>query len=53
MDLQLTQRRAVITGASRGIGLAVARALADEGAQVALVARDGEAMRRSPRWPPR
>lgn len=32
---------ALVTGGSRGIGLAVAEALADDGAQVALAARDG------------
>lgn len=37
----------MVTGASRGIGLAVARALAAEGARVALVARDEEALRRA------
>jgi NAD(P)-dependent dehydrogenase (short-subunit alcohol dehydrogenase family) len=40
MDLQLRGRRAVVTGGSRGIGFAVGRALAAEGAAVALVARD-------------
>jgi NAD(P)-dependent dehydrogenase (short-subunit alcohol dehydrogenase family) len=39
MDLQLTGSRAVVTGGSRGIGLAVARGLLAEGARVALVAR--------------
>jgi NAD(P)-dependent dehydrogenase (short-subunit alcohol dehydrogenase family) len=40
MDLGIGGKVAVITGAGRGIGLATARALAAEGARVALVARD-------------
>ena len=40
MDLQLAGKRALITGGSRGIGLAIARQLALEGADVALAARD-------------
>jgi NAD(P)-dependent dehydrogenase (short-subunit alcohol dehydrogenase family) len=47
MDLELTGRRALVTGGSRGIGLAVGRALAGEGADVALVARGEEALRRA------
>jgi NAD(P)-dependent dehydrogenase (short-subunit alcohol dehydrogenase family) len=47
MDLELTGRRAVVTGGSRGIGLAIGRALAAEGADVALVARDKDALARA------
>jgi 3-oxoacyl-[acyl-carrier protein] reductase len=39
---RVSGRVAVVTGASRGIGLAVARELGREGSRVALVARDGE-----------
>ncbi len=40
MDLGLKGKNAAITGASRGIGYAIARALAAEGCNVALSARD-------------
>ena len=40
MDLELKGKIAVITGASRGIGFAIAERLMDEGCEVRLVARD-------------
>lgn len=40
MDLKLEGKRALITGGSRGIGRACARALAAEGVHVALAARE-------------
>jgi 3-oxoacyl-[acyl-carrier protein] reductase len=39
MDLGLTSKRALVTGSSRGIGYAIAEALAAEGVRVALTAR--------------
>lgn len=40
MDLQLTGRRVLVTGSSSGIGAAVARMLAEEGAKVVVHGRD-------------
>jgi NAD(P)-dependent dehydrogenase (short-subunit alcohol dehydrogenase family) len=40
MNIDLTGRTAVITGGSRGLGEAMARALAEAGAAVALIARN-------------
>ncbi len=39
MDLGLTDRRCLVGGASRGLGAAIARALAGEGARIAGMAR--------------
>ena len=44
MDLELTGRRALITGGSRGIGKAIARQLALEGCEVCLAARNAAAL---------
>jgi NADP-dependent 3-hydroxy acid dehydrogenase YdfG len=41
---RLAGKRAIVTGASRGIGLATARVLAGDGAQVALLARRHDAL---------
>ena len=44
MDLQLTGKRALVTGGSKGIGKAIAYVLAQEGADVALLARNGDVL---------
>ena len=54
--LSLAGKHCIITGGSRGIGLAIARAFASEGASCTLVGRDPEtlsaAVRSLPRVPP-
>ena len=64
MDLGLRGSRALVTGGSRGIGFAVAEALAAEEAAVGIIARDGDGLAAAagrlanrgpypspPRWP--
>jgi 3-oxoacyl-[acyl-carrier protein] reductase len=45
MTLGLADRVALITGASRGIGFAIAKALQEHGVRVALIARDEDALK--------
>jgi 3-oxoacyl-[acyl-carrier protein] reductase len=46
MDLGLEGKACIVTGATRGIGLATATLLCAEGARVLLVARDGDEVER-------
>jgi NAD(P)-dependent dehydrogenase (short-subunit alcohol dehydrogenase family) len=47
MDLELAGKTAIVTGGSRGIGKAVARGLAGEGVDVAIVARSLDALQQT------
>ena len=47
MDLGLKNKIAIVTGSSRGLGLASARALAAEGCSVAICARTGDRLRQA------
>ena len=54
MELGLQGKHAIVTGGSRGIGKAIARELAREGVDVAIVARTRRIWRRRRgSWPPR
>ena len=47
MNLGLKARNALVTGASKGIGKAIARGLADEGVNLVLLARGVEELERA------
>jgi 3-oxoacyl-[acyl-carrier protein] reductase len=53
MDLKLTGKIALVTGSSRGIGLATAKAFAAEGCQVMLSGRSNEQLREAGNGPAR
>ena len=47
MNLHLTDKVAIVSGSSRGLGLAAAHALVDEGCRVTICARGDEALARA------
>ncbi len=47
MNLHLDGKKAVVTGASMGIGYAVAKELVLEGAEVTICARDEERLKKA------
>jgi 3-oxoacyl-[acyl-carrier protein] reductase len=51
MDLQLTDKTALVTGASVGIGRGIALALAAEGVKLAITARRADKLAKN--WPQR
>ena len=44
MELELTGKKVIVTGASRGIGLAIASEFAKEGASVSICARGRDSL---------
>ncbi|HUR43569.1 MAG TPA: SDR family NAD(P)-dependent oxidoreductase, partial [Aestuariivirga sp.] len=47
MDLGLKNKTALVCGASQGLGLAIAEALAEEGVHVGLLARNADKLARN------